>query len=73
MASTTRGHFPKLLHANVDHGKYAGVWSGYVVRFTNSVGLKKAMGCSHPSSFLYNKTAATVSKEAKEKIRNSLE
>ena len=35
--------------------------------------LKKAMGFSRPSPFFFNKTVATVSKEEKEKTRNSLE
>jgi len=35
--------------------------------------LKKAMGYSNPPTFFCNKTATTVSKEAKEKIRKFLE
>jgi hypothetical protein len=35
--------------------------------------IKKEMGYSNPSVFFVNKTTATVSKEAKEKIRKSLE
>ena len=34
--------------------------------------LKKAMGCSRPSSFFCNKTAAMVYSEANEKIMKSL-
>jgi hypothetical protein len=45
----------------------------YLISASLNALLKKAMGFSHPSSFLCNKTVATVSKEAKEKTRKSLE
>jgi hypothetical protein len=35
--------------------------------------MKNEIGCSSPSIFFYNKTTATVSKEAKENIRKSLD
>jgi hypothetical protein len=35
--------------------------------------LKKAMGCSKPLVFFYNKIVVTVSNEVKEKIIKSLE
>jgi hypothetical protein len=35
--------------------------------------LKNEMGCSIPPAFFYNKIVVIVSKEAKEKIRKSLE
>ena len=35
--------------------------------------LKKAIGFSSPSAFFYNRTAAIVSCDAKEKVRKTLE
>jgi hypothetical protein len=35
--------------------------------------LKKEMGFSNPASFFYSRTEATVSKEAKEKVKKSFE
>jgi hypothetical protein len=45
----------------------------YFISASLSSLLKKEMGYSNPSTFFNNKTIATVSNEAKEKIRNSLE
>jgi len=45
----------------------------YLVSASLSALLKKEMSCSNPFVFLYNKTTANVSDEAKENIRNYLE